>query len=256
VGGVTASLLTYAISAALTLIVQPSGFSRMRAQPGWALAIALCAGWTNLAYVLAVLKGDIVRVLLLFYLAPLWTVPLARLLLGERLGRWGSAAVASALAGAAFTLWKPGAGLPVPRDAADWLGLSAGLGFALTNVATRAARGLALGAKVLAPALGVIVLAAGWLAWRGDGPMPEVASAPTVALIGGTGLALAGIAMAVQYGVTHVKANVAIVVMLFEIVVGAASSAWIAGERITYAEAVGALLIVGASLLAVRGEQG
>lgn len=252
VGGVEASLLTYAISALLTAVLYPSALGDMRAQPGWALAIALCAGWTNLAYVLAVLRGEVVRVLLLFYLAPLWTVPLARIVLGERLDRWGGAAVATALAGAAVTLWKPGAGLPAPRDAADWLGLSAGFGFALTNVATRAARRLVLGAKVLAPALGVIALSSGWLVWHGGSPIPSPVSAQTVGWLAGTGVALGAIAMAVQYGVTHVKANIAIVVMLFEIVVGAASSAWLAGERLTLAGAVGAVLIVGASFLALR----
>jgi drug/metabolite transporter (DMT)-like permease len=41
------------------------------------LLIALVAGGCNLGYVLATVHGEVMRVLLLFYLAPLWTVLLA-----------------------------------------------------------------------------------------------------------------------------------------------------------------------------------
>jgi len=43
--------------------------------------ICFFAGWTNIAYILAVILGEIVRVLLLFYLSPLWTILFSRLLL-------------------------------------------------------------------------------------------------------------------------------------------------------------------------------
>jgi uncharacterized membrane protein len=45
----------------------------------WLAALGLAAGWTNLAYVLAMLQGEVVRVLLLFFLSPLWTVVFARI---------------------------------------------------------------------------------------------------------------------------------------------------------------------------------
>jgi drug/metabolite transporter (DMT)-like permease len=65
-------------------------------EDGW---IELAAGGCNLGYVLATLNGEVVRVLLLFYLAPLWTVLLSRLLLGERLNRFGVFVIALSLAG-------------------------------------------------------------------------------------------------------------------------------------------------------------
>ena len=51
----------------------------------WLLVAA--AGLTNAAFNWAVVIGDVVRVVLLFYLMPLWTVLLARVVLGERLTR-------------------------------------------------------------------------------------------------------------------------------------------------------------------------
>src|SRR5689334_23170116 len=72
----------------------------LRRIPPLALLMGLSIGWSNLAYVLAILEGEVMRVLLLFYLAPLWTVPLARIVLGERLDRRGFIVMALAFAGA------------------------------------------------------------------------------------------------------------------------------------------------------------
>jgi drug/metabolite transporter (DMT)-like permease len=83
------------------------------------------------------LEGEIVRVLLLFYLAPLWTVLLSRLLLNERLTRIGVFVITLSLSGAVAILWQPSVVLPVPQDLADWLGLGAGFSFALFNVLSR-----------------------------------------------------------------------------------------------------------------------
>jgi hypothetical protein len=54
----------------------------------WVLVLA--AGTTNATFNWAVTIGDVVRVVLLFYLMPLWAVLLARLLLKERLTRAGA----------------------------------------------------------------------------------------------------------------------------------------------------------------------
>ncbi len=78
-------------------------FRRICAAPpeaGCWLWIGLAAAGCNLGYVLAMLHGEVMRVLLLFYLAPLWTVLLSRLLLGERLNAVGGAVVGLSLAGA------------------------------------------------------------------------------------------------------------------------------------------------------------
>ena len=63
------------ISYAISLLLGVSLFGPRAAEltRHWraALAIAITAGWTNLAYVLAMVDGEVMRVLLLFYLAPL-----------------------------------------------------------------------------------------------------------------------------------------------------------------------------------------
>lgn len=64
------------------------------------LGIALCAGCASVAYTLGIIHGEVMRVLFLFYLAPLWTILFARMLLAERLSRHGYAIILSSLAGA------------------------------------------------------------------------------------------------------------------------------------------------------------
>ena len=59
---------------------------------GWVgVLLIFSAGWTNFGYVQAIIEGEVMRVLLLFYLAPLWTIFFAHFLLGERLNRYGFA---------------------------------------------------------------------------------------------------------------------------------------------------------------------
>ena len=98
--GSVASVLTYLVALPpLLLLALRSRSVADPAERGLLLALALVSGWTNLAYVLAVIHGEVMRVMLLFYLAPLWTVPFApvveracrpRRLAGDRPGAGGS----------------------------------------------------------------------------------------------------------------------------------------------------------------------
>ena len=101
----------------------------------WVLVFA--SGCTNAAFNWGVTTGDVVRVVLLFYLMPLWTLLLARWLLREPLHAAVLLRAALALGGALVVLWPAEGGWPVPRHLADWLGLIGGASFALNNVMLR-----------------------------------------------------------------------------------------------------------------------
>jgi drug/metabolite transporter (DMT)-like permease len=64
----------------------------------------------------------------------------------------------------------------------------------------------------------------------------------------GVGLAIGSVTYAVQYGLARVPANQAIVIFLFELVVAAVASYFLAHEHMDRQEWVGALMIVTASL--------
>lgn len=245
-GGSLATAGSYGVALVLGLVLMGRRLARLRFDPAL-LPIALAAGACNLGYVLAVLEGEVMRVLLLFYLSPLWTVLLSRLLLGERLNSAGAAVVACSLIGAVVMLWRPDLGLPQPRNGAEWVGLAAGFGFALQNVLVRRAAAQPLELRTLAVLAGVVIL--GSTLGLVQSPLPqEVPSLTSMGLVLGIGAVLLGTNLAVQVGLAALTANRAIVIMLFELVVAALSSWWLAGEVMAPKEWLGGGLIVAASL--------
>lgn len=217
----------------------------------WLLALALASGWCNVAFILAVLDGVVVRVLLLFYLAPLWAVLLGHWMLGERITPTAVLVLGLALSGAAVMLWDPVSGLPWPREASDWLALSSGLAFALNNVLVRRMHGVPIGVKTTFAWLGVVTIAVAGLAFTATG-IPAV---PGAAWLGAIALGLFGMTLmtlSVQYGVTHLPIQRSSVILLFELVAGSASAYWLAGEALHGAEWLGGALIVAAAYASGR----
>lgn len=254
--GALSSLLTYLVALAIMLAATLRRWTWPPVDRRALALVALAAGWTNLAYVLAVIHGEIMRVMLLFYLAPLWTVVLARLLLGEHTGRWGWTVILLSLAGAWTMLHDPERGLPLPANAAEWLGLSAGLSFALSNVLTRRIKHVPTQRRSLWVFSGVVLISlAPALADGGaSGNIAELAVAQWWLLLL-TGALLVLATVSVQYGLAHTVANRAIVILLTELVVAAVFSWWWAGEVMDRREWLGGAMIVAASLFSGKLER-
>ena len=253
IGGIWATTISYALAFVLGLFIFRRG---LRAVPmRWSVFwLALAAGGCNLAYVLAALSGEIVRVMLLFYLAPLWTVVLSRVLLGEHLNRAGVPVLVLSLAGAAIILWQPGIGLPLPQSKADWLGLFAGLSFALFNVLSRRVRDLSIESRVMVSFAGValtgVVLI---LCGLGRAQMPT-SGLTVVWLLLAIGLVLVLANVIVQYGLARLASNRAIVIMITEVGFAAVSSWLLAGETFGLREGVGGAVIIAACLWSRKAE--
>lgn len=248
----TSTALTYAISLAAGLALFGPRLGEFRQHWRAALLIALTAGWTNLAYVLGMVGGEVMRVLLLFYLAPLWTVILARIVLGERLTLQSGALVALSLTGALTMLW-PEEGLPLPANPAEWLGMTGGMSFAAMNVLSKGADKVSIETKSLATWGGVLIVSAAWIALGGGiWAVPVVIGWPEGVVLALLGIVMFAITVIIQFGITRVPANTAIVLFLFELVAGAVSSALLSDETLRPQEWLGGLLIVSASLVAAR----
>jgi len=85
-----------------------------RAHPGlWWLMLA--SGLTNVGFNWAITVGDVVRVVLLFYLMPAWSVLVAWWLLGDRPTPGALLRLLLALSGLAIVLHTPGHPWPCPR---------------------------------------------------------------------------------------------------------------------------------------------
>ena len=249
-----ATVLIYAAALVAITIARPQAWRQLFAAPAlWVLVLA--SGTTNASFNWGVTIGDVVRVVLLFYLMPLWAVLLARLLLCERLTGAAGLRVAMALAGAAIVLWPAGGGWPLPRTLAEGLGVLGGFTFALNNVMLRreanqpdAARALAmfLGGALVAGGLALALALQGAVAWP---------PAPAPGWVGGAfamaGFFLAG-NLALQYGAARLPANVTAVVMVTEVLFASVSAVWLGAASLSAPLVLGAALIVGATLLSAR----
>ncbi len=249
-----ATVLIYALALAAITLWQPGAWRTLLRTPVlWVLVLA--SGTTNATFNWGVTVGDVVRVVLLFYLMPVWAVLLARWLLGERLSAAAGLRVALALAGAAIVLWPTGGGWPLPQTLAEALGVVGGFSFALNNVMLRrearqpeSARALAmfLGGMLVAGAAALALAAQGAVSWP-PAPAPGwLAGALAMGL-----LFLLG-NLALQHGAARLPANVTAVVMVSEVLFASVSAVLLGAGSVTPPLLLGGALIVGATLLSAR----
>lgn len=245
------SLLVYLLAALLGGVLF---FDVYRKQLRWHPVLPLLAllfGWCNFSYTWAVSEGMVMRVLLLFYLSPLWSAFFSRLLLHERLTRSGWLVVALSLAGCMIILYRPGLldGAALLSQRYEWLALSGGISFALGNVLSKRARDLPVPVKSATIWVGVALMGLLALGARQQlGSLLDVSwtAALILALLGVTLLATSIIS---QHGVSLLPANQTMTLMLLELVFAAISAYLLAGEAMRLQEWLGAALIGGASLL-------
>ena len=213
--------------------------------------IGLTAGITNVSYLVAIMEAEVVRVVLLFYLAPLWTVPLARLILHERIEWQGMLTMLLAMVGAVTMLWRPELGWPMPKNGHEWLGMAGGFMFALCNVLVRKELRATPEAKSLAGAIGVAVVALPVALFLTQ-PLADWPAilAPHWLLVAVVGVTLITSSVAMQFGLTHMTANRAAVILLFELIVAAAAAHYLAGEVSRLQDWIGGTMIVTAGLIA------
>jgi drug/metabolite transporter (DMT)-like permease len=211
------------------------------------LLLGLVGGWANTAFINALLLGDVVRVMLLFYLSPVWSVLGGRIFLGERVSLRRIMAVGLALAG----LWLVIGGAEAfnaPLSTADVLALSAGLAFAGNNLISRATQSVPMTSKTIVVFIGCGVLSALTVVWQ-DLPVPAMSASLGLALIA-YGFGWMVLATATwQYGVTHLETGRAGVILVTELVVAVATVTWFGGEQMLPQLWMGGLLILAASLL-------
>lgn len=233
------------------LVFYASALKGLLANPAlWWLALA--SGLTNIGFNWAVTVGDVVRVVLLFYLMPAWSVLVAWGLLGERPTRASLLRLGLAMAGVLIVLKTPDSPWPVPQSGADWLALMGGLSFAITNALLKKQNHTPSGARMLAMFAGGALLATAVATLGlsfGTLPMPALQSAGWVVFFG---LCLAFVISnaALQYGAARLAASTTSLVMLTEILFASVSAALLGAAVFSPRIFWGGSLIVLAALLA------
>lgn len=254
---VAATALVYLLLFAGMLVRRRRAAGIARQHPMLAL-LALASGLTNVLFNWAITAGDVVRVVLLFYLMPAWSVLLAWRFLGGRPNRYAAVCLVLAFSGVLLVLppktsW---ASLTSHLSLADALSLAGGFAFACSNVVLRSQHLMPGQARMLAMFCGGMV-AAGAMALAGmhAGVLPALPALdpahwrwPLMVL----GIAaLMGVGnWTLQYAASRLAATTTAVVMLSEMVFASASTVLINGEVLCGRLLLGGALMLPASLIA------
>ncbi len=249
------ALVYLAALVCLVLFMPASARSFLSTPKLWLLAVA--AGLTNICFNWAVTLGDVVRVVLLFYLMPAWSVLLAWWLLDERPTPVALLRLLLALVGVVLVVLPAGAPLSKLASglsATDFLAVAGGFCFALTNVFLRRFNQTPERDRMIAMFSGGFLTAtAGAFAATAAG----LASAPPTPavdwLLVAAGLALAFVLgnLGLQYGAARLAASTTALVMLSEVLFASVSSVFLGAAQLTPRMLAGGALIVMAALLAL-----
>ena len=264
-----ATACVFTLASVLLTAVRPSGWLHFKQHPQlWWLMAA--SGLTNVGFNWAVTTGDVVRVVLLFYLMPTWSLLLAWWLLGERPTRGALARLGLALLGVVLVLKTPESSWPLPQDLPDVLALLAGFCFALTNIWLLRLQHTPESSRMLAMFGGgaLMALACAVLATL-SGVIPAVLMAPASVLPTGEvavaqaaltwapyvlGLSIAFLVsnFTLQYGAARLSAHTTAMVMMSEVVFASVSSVALGASTLSWRIGLGGGMIVLAALLAVQ----
>ena len=269
-----ATAAVFALATLVLCFICPQGWRHFKQHPQlWWLMAA--SGLTNVGFNWAVTTGDVVRVVLLFYLMPTWSLLLAWWLLGERPTRGALMRLSLALVGVLLVLKTPDSPWPLPQDVSDVLALLAGLSFALTNIwllrlqhTPDSSRMLAMfgGGALMATVCAAVATFAGVIPAVLTIPLDGLdVSAIAASLSNSTALQTAttwapyvlGLSAAflvsnftLQYGAARLSAHTTAMVMMSEVVFASVSSVALGASALTWRVGLGGGMIVLAALLA------
>ena len=94
---------------------------------------AMLSGLALLLYTMSIVYTDVVRAILLFYLTPVWGTILGRIFLRDAITPQRIFAMAIAIIGA-LTIFGLGLQFPVPQNVGDWMGVGAGMLWAIASL--------------------------------------------------------------------------------------------------------------------------
>jgi drug/metabolite transporter (DMT)-like permease len=249
--GVSVTLVAHGTVGALSVPWLARSFRAWRSDLRPMLLITVFGGLANLAFACAIVGGDVVRVMVLFYLMPAWSVLGGWLLLGERVDGLRKLTVLGALGGAFLILGGPRV-LDQRPSLSDALAVVSGMALSLNNIFARKLSRVPVSNKVAAMFVGCLLWAVP-LTLLGVQPLPEeVPLGVWLELIAFGLLWLLIATVGTLWGVSHLEAGRSAVLIIMELVTAVASAALINGVWLQSFEWLGGLLIVAAAFLEAR----
>jgi len=221
----------------------------------WILFLGACIGASETLYFAGLILSDVVRVVLLFYLLPIWATLLSKLLYNIPIGRPRLAAVGLAFTGVWLLLG--GGGWPFPQNIGDVFALASGLLWAIGLTVIREKNQLgsfAITSSGTGFALAFAVILG--FAFATLQPSPDTALPTMDAVIGMAfpilflGLILLWPSMVGQlWGARHVPATTAALLTMSEVLVATISTAILIGISLSGIAWIGGGLILMAVLI-------
>jgi len=249
--GVSGPWATVAVFAPAVIAMAPfmaRRLARYRRRDATVLITGLFTGGAWVLYSNSLLYTDVVRALLLFYLTPLWSTLLGRLVLGEPITPPRLLTIVMGIAGLVVILGFKGA-FPVPHNLGDWLGLVSGMVWAGASVRLRREGASPLPDALFSYFLGGSLLALGAAALTLAPPMTAqvVAGMPVMFAIS-VGFILPSMWLII-YGSQRLSPGRVGILLMVEAVVGAASAALLTDEPFGAREAIGGALVIAAGVV-------
>ena len=259
-----ATAAVFALATLVLCFISPQGWRHFKEHPQlWWLMAA--SGLTNIGFNWAVTTGDVVRVVLLFYLMPTWALLLAWWMLGERPTRGALLRLSLALLGVVLVLKTPESPWPLPQDLPDVLALLAGFTFALTNIwllrlqhTPESSRMVAMfgGGALMATVCAAVATVAGVIpavqveSLNGFEDWTLQALATWAPYVVGLSFAFLVSNFTLQYGAARLSAHTTAMVMMSEVVFASVSSVALGASTLSWRIGLGGGMIVLAALLA------
>lgn len=251
--GLGGNWVNVAVFALAALLSAPFAFVARRnaaGRLGDLVIIGLLSGVSLCLWNYALLTGNVVRVTLLWYLAPVWCTGLSLIVFREPLGLARIVTIAGGLAGAAVLLGLD-AGIGGAFVAADAVAVISSLMFAVMTIYVRKT-GSAVGGweKTFFTALFAALAALVAVALLPPVPVPApavlIAAAPQLLLCMIWQLAVMWLFM---WGSAYLESGRVAIYLLLEVVGAVVSAALLTDEPFGAREVAGCLLIVGAGLI-------
>lgn len=223
---------------------------RRIAAGGWPLLAAGVLMATCIAlYAEALLRGTVARVILLFYLTPVWSTLLGRWMLGHPITGARVATIVLGLLGM-FTVFGTSDGLPLPRAVAEWMGLLSGFFWGWSMVYIRRVEHASEFDKVFVHFLFVgllfflFTLIPGGRSWTMPTPALLLHSANWLLAFGI--IWMPAVLWLTMFGGSRIDPGRVAILLMLEVVIGLASAAMLTEEPLGTRELLGAGLIVAA----------
>ena len=200
----------------------------------------------NISFNTALMHGEVVRVMLLFYLLPAWGALGGVLILGEKLSKQRCFAIAISLLGVFVIMGVDN--LSWEFSLADMMALAAGMFLSAAGVVNKMALKIPMASRSFIPFIFCPVLAAVGN-YFAPTPMPEMSLITWGLLAGFAFIWILGATIFTTLGVSNIEASRASILQVTELFVAIISAMVVGGEVLEIKEYVGGALIILASLI-------